>query len=64
MRKTQIACSIGAGAREVADRYAEQHGVSLTETVRRALMMLHKVDTGELRLFAADGETRAEVFTL
>lgn len=63
-RKTQIACSVGDTARKEMDEYAERHAVTLTEAVRRAAMLLAKVDRGELRVFTADGETRAEVFTL
>lgn len=64
IRKTQIACSVGDQARHAMDEYAERHAVTLTEAVRRAAMLLDKVDRGELRVFTADGETRAEVFTL
>lgn len=64
VRKSQVVCSIGSAAREAADAYAERHDVTLTETVRRALVLLDRVDKGELRVFSRDGETRAEVFTL
>jgi len=63
-RKEQIACSIGGTARAAADEYAGRHDVSLTETVRRALMLLSKVDKGEIRLTSGDGVTRAEVVLL
>ena len=43
-RRTRLSINIGQDTAEILREYARRKGVSVTETVRRAVAVLHEVD--------------------